>query len=263
MTAVVWRRSDGGAGGVGGRLGPRGPRRGSAFAPAERTGPAVFRLDLSDAQREQLTEAKREELIAQLETLVQRFPDDSPRKPDLLFQLGEAYWEKSKALRRAETEAASEHATGPTTGAVTRSGPVRWTPTPACSRPFRSTSGATRCCSRWPTTSRTSAATTRPWNSTARSSATSRSRGTRRTRGSSSETTPSTRATSPRRRTPTSTPRAWARRGCGATRPTSWPGATSISATSRGRARSWPGSWTGAPAGRRRCRTSAPRRWWT
>src|SRR5215468_1754467 len=76
--------------------------------PAERTGPAVFRLDLSDAQREQLTEAKREELITQLETLVRRFPDDSPRKPDLLFQLGEAYWEKSKALRRAETEAAGD-----------------------------------------------------------------------------------------------------------------------------------------------------------
>ncbi|HZX42413.1 MAG TPA: tetratricopeptide repeat protein, partial [Myxococcaceae bacterium] len=73
---------------------------------AERTGPAVFRLDLSDTQREQLTESKREELIAQLETLVQRFPDGSPRKPDLLFQLGEAYWEKSKALRRAEIEAA-------------------------------------------------------------------------------------------------------------------------------------------------------------
>ncbi|HZW89293.1 MAG TPA: hypothetical protein VFF12_09465, partial [Myxococcaceae bacterium] len=76
--------------------------------PAERTGPAVFRLDLSDAQREQLTEAKREELLAQLETLVRRFPDDSPRKPDLLFQLGEAYWEKSKALRRAETETAGD-----------------------------------------------------------------------------------------------------------------------------------------------------------
>jgi len=76
--------------------------------PEERTGPAVFRLDLSDAQRAQLTEAKRAELITQLETLIQRFPDDSPRKPDLLFQLGEAYWEKSKALRRAETEAAGD-----------------------------------------------------------------------------------------------------------------------------------------------------------
>jgi len=80
---------------------------GPAPAP-ERTGPAVFRLDLSDAQREQLTEAKREEVINQLETLVRRFPDDSPRKPDLLFQLGEAYWEKSKALRRGETEAAGD-----------------------------------------------------------------------------------------------------------------------------------------------------------
>ncbi|HTS82868.1 MAG TPA: tetratricopeptide repeat protein [Myxococcaceae bacterium] len=79
-----------------------------ASTPPERSGPADFRLDLSDSQREQLTEAKRAELITQLETLVQRFPDDSPRKPDLLFQLGEAYWEKSKALRRAEIEAAGE-----------------------------------------------------------------------------------------------------------------------------------------------------------
>ena len=80
----------------------------AAAAPPERTGPAVFRLELSDAQREQLTEAKREELIAQLERLVQRFEDDSPRKPDLLFQLGESYWEKSKAMRRAEIEGAGD-----------------------------------------------------------------------------------------------------------------------------------------------------------
>ena len=82
----------------------------SPQAPPERTGPAVFRLDLSELQRVQLTEAKREELIGQLETLVQRFPDDSPRKPDLLFQLGEAYWENSKALRRGETETAGDAA---------------------------------------------------------------------------------------------------------------------------------------------------------
>jgi tetratricopeptide (TPR) repeat protein len=87
--------------------GPAALGASSAQAP-ERTGPAVFRLDLSELQRAQLTEAKREELIAQLETLVQRFPDDSPRKPDLLFQLGEAYWEKSKALRRAELEGAGD-----------------------------------------------------------------------------------------------------------------------------------------------------------
>ncbi|HZW87857.1 MAG TPA: tetratricopeptide repeat protein, partial [Myxococcaceae bacterium] len=107
MTAVAWRRAT-----VGLAVWAFGACVAAQAAetpkPAERTGPAVFRLDLSDAQREQLTEAKREELITQLETLVQRFPDDSPRKPDLLFQLGEAYWEKSKALRRAETEAAGD-----------------------------------------------------------------------------------------------------------------------------------------------------------
>jgi tetratricopeptide (TPR) repeat protein len=107
VTAVAWRRAT-----VGLAVWAFGvclaAHAAEAPRPVERTGPAVFRLDLSDAQREQLTEAKREELITQLETLVQRFPEDSPRKPDLLFQLGEAYWEKSKALRRAETEATGD-----------------------------------------------------------------------------------------------------------------------------------------------------------
>ncbi len=108
MTAVAWRGTAAGllVWAVAWAPGARAPRR--TPATAERSGPAVFRLDVSDAQREQLTEAKRAELIAQLERLVQRFPDDSPRKPDLLFQLGEAYWEKSKTLRRAETEAAGD-----------------------------------------------------------------------------------------------------------------------------------------------------------
>src|SRR6185369_10903761 len=100
---------------------------GPAPAP-ERTGPAVFRLDLSDAQREQLTEAKREEVINQLETLVRRFPDDSPRKPDLLFQLGEAYWEKSKALGEVRPRPRGTRGRR-TTGRATRSAAGRWTPT--------------------------------------------------------------------------------------------------------------------------------------
>jgi tetratricopeptide (TPR) repeat protein len=78
-----------------------------AVPAGERTGPAAYRLELSDSQREKLTEQKREELIAQLERLTERFEDDSPRKPDLLFQLGEAYFEKSKALQRAEMERSS------------------------------------------------------------------------------------------------------------------------------------------------------------
>ena len=105
MTAVAWR---GTAAGLLVWAVAWAPGARAADANAERSGPAVFRLDVSDAQRERLTEAKRAELIAQLERLVKRFPDDSPRKPDLLFQLGEAYWEKSKTLRRAETEAAGD-----------------------------------------------------------------------------------------------------------------------------------------------------------
>ncbi len=83
----------------------------AAAPPAgERSGPAAYRLQLTDSQREQLTEQKREELIVQLERLTQRFEDDSPRKPDLLFQLGEAYFEKSKALQHSETERAGRAA---------------------------------------------------------------------------------------------------------------------------------------------------------
>ena len=107
MTAVAWRGARVGL--VVWAVAWSVAARAAAERPGpERAGPAVFRLELSDRQREQLTEAKREELITQLETLVQRFPDDSPRKPDLLFQLGEAYWEKSKALRRGETEATGD-----------------------------------------------------------------------------------------------------------------------------------------------------------
>jgi tetratricopeptide (TPR) repeat protein len=106
VTVVAWRRATVGL--AVWAFGVCVAARAAEAPPPERTGPAVFRLDLSDAQREQLTEAKREELITQLETLVQRFPDDSPRKPDLLFQLGEAYWEKSKALRGAETESTGD-----------------------------------------------------------------------------------------------------------------------------------------------------------
>ncbi len=111
MTALAWRGATVGLW-VWAVLSGAVAHAASAHPPAqERTGPAVFRLDLSDAQREQLTEAKREELINQLETLVRRFPDDSLRKPDLLFQLGEVYWEKSKALRRGEMEAAGDSTT--------------------------------------------------------------------------------------------------------------------------------------------------------
>ena len=79
MTAVAWRAATVGLWVAVGWGAPA--RAATEHAPAgERTGPAVFRLDLSDAQREQLTEAKREELIAQLETLVRRFPDDSAQQ---------------------------------------------------------------------------------------------------------------------------------------------------------------------------------------
>lgn len=78
---------------------------GAAFAEAPgklRQGAGQFKLSLSNDQREQLTDQKRDDVIEQLQRISAKFDDDSPQKPDLLFQLSEYYWEKSKFLFRSE-----------------------------------------------------------------------------------------------------------------------------------------------------------------
>jgi tetratricopeptide (TPR) repeat protein len=75
---------------------PADAGRGSA-AP-----PVPYALSLSPEAREQLTNQKRDEVIEQLERISQRFEDDAPQKPEMLFQLSEYYWEKSKYLFRSE-----------------------------------------------------------------------------------------------------------------------------------------------------------------
>src|SRR4051812_28904802 len=64
----------------------------------ERQGPAKFRLNLSPGARGELADQKRDEVIAELQRIAAKFDDDSPQKPDLLFQLSEFYWEKHQYL---------------------------------------------------------------------------------------------------------------------------------------------------------------------
>jgi tetratricopeptide (TPR) repeat protein len=88
------------------------PDSAAAAAPAaapkkeERKGPAKFeegpKLKLEDAEKDALTDQKRDEEIEGLKKLVPRFEDGQPQKADLLFQLSELYWEKSKFLFRKE-----------------------------------------------------------------------------------------------------------------------------------------------------------------
>ncbi|MGQ0505315.1 MAG: tetratricopeptide repeat protein [Myxococcaceae bacterium] len=72
--------------------------------PEERQGPASLREipRLEDATREEMADKKRDEAIENLKRIVPRFDDGDPQKADLLYQLSELYWEKSKYLYRAE-----------------------------------------------------------------------------------------------------------------------------------------------------------------
>lgn len=71
---------------------------------AERKGPAKFSdlPKLEDAEKEALTDKKRDESIEALKKIIPKFEDGNPQKAELLFQLSELYWEKSKYLFRKE-----------------------------------------------------------------------------------------------------------------------------------------------------------------
>ncbi len=77
----------------------------AAEKKAERKGPAKYKLDapkLQDAEQEALVEKKRDETIEGLKKVFTKLDESSPNRPDLLFQLSELYWEKSKYLNRKE-----------------------------------------------------------------------------------------------------------------------------------------------------------------
>src|SRR5438067_10459614 len=69
-----------------------------------RKGPAKFKdmPKLEDVEREEIADQKRDESIESLKKIIPKIEDGSPQKAELLFQLSELYWEKSKYLNRKE-----------------------------------------------------------------------------------------------------------------------------------------------------------------
>lgn len=69
-----------------------------------RKGPAKFKdmPKLEDLEREKIADQKRDESIESLKKIIPKIEDGSPQKAELLFQLSELYWEKSKYLYRKE-----------------------------------------------------------------------------------------------------------------------------------------------------------------
>ncbi|MDP3503069.1 MAG: tetratricopeptide repeat protein [Myxococcales bacterium] len=79
----------------------------AAKKPEERKGPA--KLDargdqpkLEDVEREAVADKKRDEQIESAKKIIPKIEDGNPQKSELLFQLAELYWDKSRYLYRRE-----------------------------------------------------------------------------------------------------------------------------------------------------------------
>lgn len=79
----------------------------AAKQPEERKGPA--KLDAraqapaeADVEREAIADKKRDDQIEAAKKIIPKIEDGNPQKADLLFQLSELYWEKSRYLYRKE-----------------------------------------------------------------------------------------------------------------------------------------------------------------
>lgn len=74
--------------------------------PEERKGPAKFdgrdTPKLEDVEKEAVADKKRDEQIEAAKKIIPKIEDGNPTKADLLFQLSELYWEKSRYLYRKE-----------------------------------------------------------------------------------------------------------------------------------------------------------------
>jgi tetratricopeptide (TPR) repeat protein len=66
----------------------------------ERRGPAALKdvPKLEDAEKDAIADKKRDEAIESLKKIIPKIEDGSAQKAELLFQLSEMYWEKSKYL---------------------------------------------------------------------------------------------------------------------------------------------------------------------
>lgn len=85
---------------------PKKDAKADAKKPEERKGPA--KLDgreqpkIEDVEKEAVADKKRDEQIDSAKKIIPKIEDGNPQKADLLFQLGELYWEKSRYLYRRE-----------------------------------------------------------------------------------------------------------------------------------------------------------------
>ncbi len=69
----------------------------------ERLGPAQYaKSKLTAAERDSKADEKRTEEIEELKKIIPKIQDGSPQKADLLFQLSELWWEKSKFVYYTE-----------------------------------------------------------------------------------------------------------------------------------------------------------------
>jgi tetratricopeptide (TPR) repeat protein len=79
---------------------------GDAKKVEDRKGPA--KLDaketpkIEDVEREAIADKKRDEQIESAKKIIPKIEDGNPQKADLLFQLSELYWDKSRYLNRRE-----------------------------------------------------------------------------------------------------------------------------------------------------------------
>ena len=73
--------------------------------PAERKGPAQVKAPTSedDVERDAAADKKRDELIADLKTIIPKIPDGG-KKADLYFQLAELWWEKARYVYLQESK---------------------------------------------------------------------------------------------------------------------------------------------------------------
>lgn len=78
----------------------------AAKKPEERKGPAKLdgkeAVRPEDVEREATADKKRDEQIEAAKKIIPKIEDGNPQKADLLFQLSELYWEKSRYLYRKE-----------------------------------------------------------------------------------------------------------------------------------------------------------------
>jgi cellulose synthase operon protein C len=78
----------------------------AAKKPEERKGPAKLdargEVKIDDIEREATADKKRDEQIESAKKIIPKIEDGNPQKSELLFQLAELYWDKSRYLYRRE-----------------------------------------------------------------------------------------------------------------------------------------------------------------